>query len=310
MKKRIVRDVLLISLSLLVAMLLSACGAKNVSEKQILSDLRADSDIQNCFESEYVPFSQFEVEECEILSEYFREEFDALSVYCNVTASNEYFRAVLETELSYDHSDKGDWILDDISFHMSDIRGIKAPDPSYVEGIIRACTVDHFSCSTPYRIIYFDNDNQSLSISGTSLSEDGKSAFVHCCHETTDGVKYYGDYYMSLDRDGWQFPDIYFNGYHDTMFMEMTDSTQDYSKGIGEFCDSWNNGYLTVSSIKDDVVTYSLHSESEILGKCGFEQGDNLTAPFDSKFGAFLEIIYMPEQEEWVFGGVTFERVN
>lgn len=310
MKKHITQGFFLITLTLLFAMLLTGCGLKNVSEKQILSDLRENNEIQSCFYSEYVPFSLLEVQDCEVSREQFNKDDKEDVIFCNVTATNEYFRATLETKLLYNYYDKGGWILDEMSYSLSDICALKAPDSTYVESTIKACTSEEFSCNTPYRIIYFDNNNRSLPISGTELSEDGKSAFVHCCHETPDGTKYYGDYSMILELDGWKFPDMYFNGHQDVMFMEMTDSTQDFSKAVGEFYDPWDNGYLTITSIKNDVVTYSLHSDSDILKNRGFEQGDNLTAPFDSKFGAFLEILYMPREDEWVFGAVSFERVT
>ena len=302
MKKHTARPAFVFAVTLLLAALLVGCGSKTVSEDQILRDLRESGELQNCFCSQYVPDLPFEVTDCEIRKERHGKD----TVICDVRMSNEYFDVTLDAELDYRRSG-GSRVLDGVSYSVADVCARKAPEPSFLESTIRDCTSEEFSCSTPYRVIYFDNDHQSLAIFGTELSGD-KNALVHCCHEAPDGAEYYGDYKMSLELDGWQFPAMYYNGHKTVMYMEMTDSTQDYSKAIGTFYDPWENGYLTVSSIENGVVTYSLHSDSQILKNNEFEQGDNLTAPFDSKFGAFQEIIYMPREDEWVFGGVTFER--
>jgi len=107
---------------------------------------------------------------------------------------------------------------------------------------------------------------------------------------------------------GWRFPALYYNGNNYVMYMEMTDSTQDYTKAVGEFYDPWSGGTLVIESIENDIVTYSLHCDDNIIVNNGFQQGDNLTAVFDGDYGAFLEIIYMPKDDVWTFGAVTFER--
>lgn len=148
-----------------------------------------------------------------------------------------------------------------------------------------------------------DNDFRVLDI---SVNEDNASARVNCCYES-DGVNYYGYYEIYCNETGWFFAEEDLN----TFFMTLVENDFDYStRAIGEFYSSYKETYtsLVIHSIENGIITYSLESNDSILVNFNFQQGENLTADFNSLTGEFVGFHYDTEADTWEFGAVEVER--
>jgi len=189
----------------------------------------------------------------------------------------------------------------DIDQIQSEIERILNSDDSFCYGIVEAG--DGWRSVRSYYLESSNNDFQVLDI---SVNEDGQSAQVNCCYES-DGIHYYGYYTIYYSETGWYFSDEDMEHF----YMALTESDFDYStRAIGEFYSSYKDEYtsLVIHKIENGIITYSLDSNNSIIINRDFQQGENLTADFNSLTGEFVGFHYDTEADTWGFGAVEVER--
>lgn len=189
----------------------------------------------------------------------------------------------------------------DINQIQSEIERILNSDDSFSYGIVEAGE-GWYSVSR----YYLESSNNDLQVFDISVNEDGQSAQVNCCYES-DGVHYYGYYTIYHSESGWYFAEEDMESF----YMTLTETDFDYSaRAIGEFYSSYKDTYtsLVIHKIENGTITYSLESNDSIILNRGFQQGENLTAEFNSLTGEFVEFHYDTEADSWGFGAVEVVR--
>lgn len=308
-----VKLILSICLLLVIINLLSSCTSKKIEIKDLKNDLEICEEIQNCFNSDYIDNSSYHISNCIIIEQNSNKEKNENIIYCNATAENEYFQLFLDVKAVY-YREKSNWYLDEISFDLDDVKAICAPNIQPIQDILKQeiHKRGQFSYGVPHRdgtgtrYYYLKSKNNSFRVERISLNANGKSAKIECCY-TSDGVKYYGYFILSLGRRGW------FATY-DSKFihMHLTEIDFDYStKAIGTFCASKANGEestLVIHKITKDKIVYSLDSNDEDFKNLDYKFGKNLEEKFYYEIGEFENFHYEAEIDSWVMGAWTFKR--
>lgn len=189
----------------------------------------------------------------------------------------------------------------DVNQIQAEIERILNSENSFRYGIVEDDGIGH-----GVHYYYLRSTNSNFRVLDISVNEDKESARVNCCYES-DGVNYFGYYEIKHNETGWFFAEENL----DPFFMTLVESDFNYSaRATGEFYSSYNEKYtsLVIHSIENGIITYSLESNDNILVNNNFQQGENLTADFNSLTGEFLGFHYDTEADSWEFGAVEVVR--
>lgn len=129
------KNMKLVIICLFVSLLFAACQTQNsgttfgVALGQIEDDLKQlDTINDGVITSTYIPTTEYELVNYEIIKRQTNPENKEDIIYCNVTISNGYIKTLLEYKLLYTFYDQGGWILDDASILSKEsvpLRGIE-----------------------------------------------------------------------------------------------------------------------------------------------------------------------------------------
>lgn len=154
-------------------------GIKPVKDSQIKNDLMCNDSIINCFYSDFVQESEYELKKYDLVKRQTNKDEKEDIIFCSIEIENDYFNIVLDAELYYVYYDEGGWILEDISINNQSCKAISGPDMDLV--------LEYIKSSQPgYNYIYtLGNDNLA------EKKYEGESFIVE--NDSTTGVAHYGE---------------------------------------------------------------------------------------------------------------------
>ena len=241
---------------------LSACGKQNGTPKDTINsdieNLVNNIDLQNCFDSEFVNDSPYQVESYLIKRQ---TNFDNKEdiVYYDVIVKNDYFQISNTYKLLYRYYDEGGWILDDSVLESKNIIPIKAPEAQLVleewgqKQYYLNNTNYKFRGSTDWYGDFLDVDFTIVE-SQSDLDKNELNANVNvtltCSLTNIRG-------YIPLEFDsekGWGIVDLLDEDIADfgTACLLVTDIDCDYSAAEGEFVYENGNEKYTLSLTFDE----------------------------------------------------------
>ena len=256
------KKLILLLLATCMLFCLSACGKQNGTPKDTINsdieNLVNNIDLQNCFDSEFVNDSPYQVESNLIKRQ---TNFDNKEdiVYYDVIVKNDYFQISNTYKLLYRYYDEGGWILDDSVLESKNIIPIKAPEAQLVleewgqKQYYLNNTNYKFRGSTDWYGDFLDVDFTIVE-SQSDLNENGINANVNvtltCSLTNIRG-------YIPLEFDsekGWGIVDLLDEDIADfgTACLLVTDIDCDYSAAEGEFVYENGNEKYTLSLTFDE----------------------------------------------------------
>ena len=156
-------------------------GIAPVKDSQIKDDLMCNDSILNCFYSDYVQESEYELKKYELVKRQTNKDVKEDNVFCSIEIENDYFNIMLDLQLYYVYYDKGGWFLEDVLINNQVCKAISGPDMDMV--------LEYIKSKQPHQIYnyIYAQENDEL----TEQQYQGEWFIVE--NDSLEGVAHYGE---------------------------------------------------------------------------------------------------------------------
>lgn len=328
-----IRNLLVLS-ACIILLLLSGCRTTGISMSQMKEDVISHDVIQHCYHSDYTYESPYYMVDLSIVKEQNNSESKEIITYSDAKIKNDFFEIELSIQTVYNYYDKGGWVLDELSIEeINNVTPVRGPLEDLTSSFILNFEDDnvmhsYFLDDPETEIWLFDFDESgTYSIQETILRDDHSSAEIRAQYNSVVAT-FYG--YFVFDF----FPETGWTCEEPKLCIEEWKT--DFSAALGDFV-AIDNIYtqsdyfsepdlsLSIISINDNIITYSIHGDSNTMPG-NYKTGDNLTAEckisreygLSFKFGEFelpitgdtyaMWFSYEPENDIWTYSPYEFAR--
>lgn len=91
----------------------AGCGSKNVTETQIISDLKKIDYSEQAFQSSFTTLSEYSYTSEQLIKRQTNRENKEDIIFYEVILNNDFFQTSLSVKLVYNYYDEGGWVLDE-----------------------------------------------------------------------------------------------------------------------------------------------------------------------------------------------------
>lgn len=291
----------------LVLSCFTACSKfKEVSLAQQKEDLISCQQVQECFLSEFVSTSKYELVNYQSVKEQINEENKEHIIFSKVDIKNEYFDIVLSVKQEYTFYDKGGWILENCFVEeVEQITPINPPNKELVQSYIAEEIIENSEGYNSVSCEYNDTE-YSLKygyVSYGDISLDEPNIAKQMITYSSDVMEARGYYTLEFTDVGWSFVS---KSNDDYVKMIVEDYTADYSQAYGYFeldCawapldPSHYTGALKIHEIKNGYAKYDLEFYLAREADLGISEGDNLTDVFNDFTGEIIIGTYLSGED-------------
>lgn len=256
---------------ILVMFLSTGCGNKNVTETQILSDLKQIDYSEQAFQSPFTTPSEYSYTSEKLVKRQTNPEKKEDIIFYEVQINNDFFQTCLSVKLVYNYYDEGGWVLDEHFIERTKVEPTAFPATDLIADYLSSedNTFNYIDNTKPN---YSQNDNlihfckSKIDIEWKDLNNEKGIATFNISATIDDFATITGNMDICFDEDnGWSF----FKENTKSLFIIENKDFNYNNKCTGKYnCNiSYSWGYVFnkdyyIKSIDTDTETIEISDEN------------------------------------------------